>query len=59
MNGVLIGEGIWPQSLALRSFRSDTKFETGTGWPSLFNLLPGTTMLHEESDLTMKRLEVR
>jgi peptide methionine sulfoxide reductase msrA/msrB len=40
-------------------FRSDTKFESGTGWPSFFNPLPGSITLHEDVSLGMKRVEVR
>ncbi len=40
-------------------FRSDTKFESGTGWPSFFNPLPGSITLHEDDALGMKRVEVR
>jgi peptide methionine sulfoxide reductase msrA/msrB len=40
-------------------FRSDTKFESGTGWPSFFNPLPGSITLHEDNALGMKRVEVR
>ncbi|MGB9128496.1 MAG: peptide-methionine (S)-S-oxide reductase MsrA [Thiobacillus sp.] len=40
-------------------FRSDTKFESGTGWPSFFNPLPGAITLHEDSAFGMKRVEVR
>ena len=40
-------------------FRSDTKFESGTGWPSFFNPLPGSITLHEDVSHGMKRVEVR
>jgi peptide methionine sulfoxide reductase msrA/msrB len=40
-------------------FRSDTKFESGTGWPSFFNPLPGAITLHEDNSLGVKRVEVR
>jgi peptide methionine sulfoxide reductase msrA/msrB len=40
-------------------FRSDSKFETGTGWPSFFNPLEGAVTLHEDVSAGMKRVEVR
>lgn len=40
-------------------FRSDTKFNSGTGWPSFFNPLPGAITLHEDNAHGMKRVEVR
>ena len=40
-------------------FRTDTKFESGTGWPSFFNPLPGAISLHEDVSHGMKRVEVR
>ncbi|NHC05582.1 peptide-methionine (S)-S-oxide reductase MsrA [Azonexus fungiphilus] len=40
-------------------FRSDTKFDSGTGWPSFFNPLPGSITLHEDVSHGMRRVEVR
>ncbi len=40
-------------------FRSDAKFESGTGWPSFFNPLPGALTLHEDNGHGMRRVEVR
>ena len=40
-------------------FRSDAKFDSGTGWPSFFNPLPGALTLHEDDSHGMRRLEVR
>ncbi len=40
-------------------FRSDTKFNSGTGWPSFFNPVPGSITLHEDTAHGMKRVEVR
>ncbi len=40
-------------------FRSDGKFESGTGWPSFFAPVPGAVTLHEDEKLGMKRVEVR
>ena len=40
-------------------FRSGTKFESGTGWPSFFNPVPSALTLHEDGALGMRRVEVR
>lgn len=40
-------------------FRSDTKFESGTGWPSFFNPVPGALVMHEDYAYGMQRIEVR
>ena len=40
-------------------FRSDTKFESGTGWPSFFQPLEGAVTLHEDDSHGMQRIEVR
>ena len=40
-------------------FRSDTKFESGTGWPSFFNPVPGAIVEVADSTLGMRRVEVR
>ena len=40
-------------------FRSDSKFESGSGWPSFFNPVAGAITLHEDSGHGMKRVEVR
>jgi peptide methionine sulfoxide reductase msrA/msrB len=39
-------------------FRSDTKFESGTGWPSFFNPVQGSITLREDNSHGMKRVEV-
>ncbi len=43
----------------VRLFRSDSKFNSGTGWPSFFQPLPGSVTLHEDSSHGMRRTEVR
>lgn len=40
-------------------FRSDAKFDSGTGWPSFFNPVEGALTLHEDTAHGMKRVEVR
>ena len=40
-------------------FRSDSKFESGTGWPSFFEPLKGAITLHEDDSDGMHRVEVR
>lgn len=39
-------------------FRSDSKFESDTGWPSFFNPLPGAVELREDRSAGMVRTEV-
>jgi len=40
-------------------FRSDTKFNSGTGWPSFFNPQPGALTEHVDNTHGMRRVEVR
>jgi peptide-methionine (R)-S-oxide reductase len=41
-------------------FKSDTKFESGSGWPSYFRpASPGAISEHQDLDLGMERIEVR
>ena len=39
-------------------FASDTKFESGTGWPSFYQPLEGAVRTSEDSSFFMKRTEV-
>ncbi len=39
-------------------FSSDTKFDSGTGWPSFEEALPGATKLIEDTSHGMHRTEV-
>ena len=39
-------------------FESDTKFDSGTGWPSFFQPLPGAVGTREDRSLFTRRTEV-
>ncbi|WP_248851352.1 peptide-methionine (S)-S-oxide reductase MsrA [Thiomicrospira microaerophila] len=40
-------------------FRTDTKYDSGSGWPSFFNPLEGALTYHEDYSHGMVRVEVR
>ncbi len=40
-------------------FRSDSKFKSGTGWPSFFQPIDGAVTMHEDLSHGMRRTEVR
>jgi peptide-methionine (R)-S-oxide reductase len=39
-------------------FESDTKFKSGTGWPSFFEAIKGNVVEDEDSTLGMRRVEI-
>jgi peptide-methionine (R)-S-oxide reductase len=39
-------------------FTSETKFESGCGWPSFYDAAPGTVEMHEDRTYGMRRVEV-
>ena len=47
------------KACGVQLFSSDTKFDSGTGWPSFDNALPGAVTLEEDVSHGMHRTEVR
>lgn len=45
-------------SCGVQLFSSDKKFDSGTGWPSFMDALPGTVKFREDTSHGMKRTEV-
>jgi peptide-methionine (R)-S-oxide reductase len=39
-------------------FDSETKFDSGCGWPSFYDALPGTVSMNEDTSHGMRRIEV-
>ncbi len=60
--GGLLGEkadGVYACRLCgLPLFRAGTKFESGTGWPSFWKVLPAKTITRPDLSLGIKRTEV-
>ena len=42
----------------LTAYSSETKYESGTGWPSFWDALPGAIGTREDNSLFMTRIEV-
>ena len=40
-------------------YASEAKYDSGTGWPSFFQPIPGSITLHEDNSHGMHRIEVR
>lgn len=53
------GEGTYNCSACGNAlFSSESKFDSGTGWPSFDEALPGAVTLHQDTSLGMARTEV-
>jgi peptide-methionine (R)-S-oxide reductase len=52
------GEGVYRcKACGTPLFTSDTKFDSGTGWPSFTEPVPGTVETEEDRSLFMRRTE--
>ena len=40
-------------------FRSEAKYESGTGWPSFYDVIDGAVTEHEDRSFFMRRVEIR
>ena len=53
------GRGIYKcAACGLELFDSDTKFDSGTGWPSFWTMIRGHVEEHDDSSLGIRRVEV-
>ncbi|KAI8066317.1 peptide methionine sulfoxide reductase B2, chloroplastic [Gongronella butleri] len=39
-------------------YKSDTKFDSGCGWPAFFDAVPGAVVRHEDNTMGMQRIEI-
>ncbi|KAF2077696.1 hypothetical protein CYY_001012 [Polysphondylium violaceum] len=39
-------------------YKSDSKFDSGCGWPAFFDSVPGALTIHEDNSFGMKRIEI-
>eukprot|EP00029_Vermamoeba_vermiformis_P000576 TRINITY_DN10714_c0_g1_i1.p1 TRINITY_DN10714_c0_g1~~TRINITY_DN10714_c0_g1_i1.p1 ORF type:complete len:135 (+),score=47.26 TRINITY_DN10714_c0_g1_i1:62-466(+) len=39
-------------------YKSDTKFDSGCGWPAFFQAIDGALITHEDTTFGMKRIEI-
>ncbi|KAF8273123.1 Mss4-like protein [Lactarius quietus] len=39
-------------------YKSNTKFDSGCGWPAFYDAIPGAVSRHEDSSLGMTRIEI-
>lgn len=52
-------KGVYYSAASLQPvFKSETKFDSGTGWPSFYEAIPGAVVLRKDNELGMARIEV-
>jgi peptide-methionine (R)-S-oxide reductase len=53
------GEGLFVcRACGTQLFESGTKFDSGCGWPSFYQAMPGSVQFHEDRTYGMRRVEV-
>lgn len=53
------GEGLFVcRACGTQLFESGTKFDSGCGWPSFYQAMPGSVQFHEDRSYGMRRVEV-